>query len=481
MNQKSFHKVIFKNTRLFGASQIVTMMARLFSNKIAAIFLGPTGIGIIGLLGNILGLIYSITNLGIASSSVREIALEDQESNKLKSGRTLQIVYKWTFATGILGLVAIVVFSKQITQIIFDDYSKQWWIIALGAYFIFTSVANIRLAVLQAKKSINLIVKYNIVNAILSSVITVVGYYYFGLEAIIPVIITTALFALLLSLYFTRHVEVLRKPISIKHVFKEGLPLVKLGLLLSVSAIFGQLCFYIIRWYLKTYYSFEVLGVYQVSNTILVGYLGMVFATMSNDFYPRLCNYENNKTYFDDLINDQTEFALLIVVPAVMLLYLVAPFLIGLLYTAEFLSVLSILKVGLFGIILKAIVWPIGFISLIKGHKRLFLTQNLLGDAVNVVASLVLFYYLGLLGLGIAMVIMFLVSGVYNYYVARVYYNFKFRKKTLRIIIISILLSLGAMLAILWTDFKNFNYLIIILFIISVSYSFISLKKSLLQ
>jgi O-antigen/teichoic acid export membrane protein len=207
----------------------------------------------------------------------------------------------------------------------------------------------------------------------------------------------------------------------------------------------------------------------------------MVCATMSNDFYPRLCNYENNKTYFDDLINDQTEFALLIVVPAVMLLYLVAPFLIGLLYTAEFLSVLSILKVGLFGIILKAIVWPIGFISLIKGHKRLFLTQNLLGDAVNVVASLVLFYYLGLLGLGIAMVIMFLVSGVYNYYVARVYYNFKFRKKTLRIIIISILLSLGAMLAILWTDFKNFNYLIIILFIISVSYSFISLKKSLLQ
>ena len=93
MNQKSFHKVIFKNTRLFGASQIVTMIARLFSNKIAAIFLGPTGIGIIGLLGNILGLIYSITNLGIASSSVREIALEDQESNKLKSGRTLQIVY----------------------------------------------------------------------------------------------------------------------------------------------------------------------------------------------------------------------------------------------------------------------------------------------------------------------------------------------------------------------------------------------------
>lgn len=481
MNQKSFHSIIFKSTGLFGISQLIKIIVRVVTNKVAALFLGPTGIGIIGLLENILALILGFTNFGIASSSVREIALvtDDADTENLKEQRLLKIIYKWALGTGILGLLVTVIFAKAISQEVFNTTSNYYLVLFLSLYFIFTSISTIRLAVLQAKKRISTIVKYNIITAVFSSIIAVLGYYSMGIEAIIPVLVFTSFIGFLTSLYFTRHIRILQEPIFIKQVFNEGLPMVKLGLLLSVSVIFGQICFYIIRWFLKENYSFETLGFYQVSNTILIGYLGLVFTAMATDFYPRLCNYENEIKQFNKLINDQTEVALLLVVPAIIFLYLIAPYLIVFLYSEDFLQVLPILKIGLFAIILKAIVWPTGFITLVKGNKLLYLKQSLLGDGVNVIASIILFYYFGLIGLGIAMVTMFLVSGIYNYYIAVKYYNFEYRKETLQIILFSLLIGVIVCISVMFLGFSVFNPITILCLLFSVIYSVKKLKEKL--
>lgn len=479
MSQNSFHKIIFKNTSLFGVSQAVKIVTRIVTNKVAAIFIGPAGIGVIGILENIISLIQGFTNFGIAQSSVREIALisDNEKVNKAKEGWLLKIIYHWAIATGVLGALVALIFSNYISSEVFIDTSFNVWVLLLSLYFIFSSIASIRLAVLQAKKKVEVIVKFHIVTAVFISILSTVFYYLFGVNGIIPVLLCSSFIQFLYSLYLTKHIKISSKNIKFKQILNEGLPMAKMGMLLSVSVIFGQICFYIIRWFLKENYSFDTLGIYQVSNTFLVGYLGLVFAAMSNDFYPRLCNYENDKANFNTLVNDQTELALFIVVPAVMGLYTIAPFLIKILYTKAFLDVLLILKIGLVAVILKAIVWPIGYIALIKGNKSLYLKQNLLGDGVNVLASLFFFYYFGYLGLGLAMLSMFIVSGFYNYYVAVKLYDFKFRKNTLKVIGFSILIGGIAVVSISYTGFIKFNYPFIILTIITVFYSFNHLKK----
>lgn len=481
MQEKNFYKAIVKNTGLFGISQLIKVFVRIFSNKVAAIFLGPIGIGILGLLENVLQLISSTTSFGIPESSVREIAILEQANDTRKSKRLVKIIYKWAMASGFVGLIICTLFSSRINAVVFENEISQVWIILLSLYFLFSSITNIRMAVLKAKRKTILIVKYNICSAITSASIAAIGYYFLRISGVIPVVLLMALFNFLLSLYFTKEEKVSNGALSLKQVYNEGLPMAKLGVLLSVSVIFGQLCFYIIRLFLKSNYSFEVLGIYQVSNTVLVGYLGMVFSAMTNDFYPRLCNYENDKSNFNNLINDQTEFALLIVVPSILLLYLIAPKLIELFYSREFLDVLSVLKVGLIAVVLKSIIWPIGFIPLVKGEKRIFLIQNLIGDTAYLFASIGFFYYFGLLGLGLAMVFMFIVSGLYNYYVAIQFYNIKFRKKTVNVIFISMLISVLAMVIVLSSGFTTFNYKILALLLISIFYSLSRLKKSIYQ
>ena len=204
--------------------------------------------------------------------------------------------------------------------------------------------------------------------------------------------------------FYTRSNNISPIKISLEQVFFEGLPMVKLGLILSIGALINQIAYYIIRVFLKDFMSLEALGIFQVSQTILIGYLSLIFVVMSNSFYPQLCNLESDKSTFEKYINQQTQLALFLVVPMVLGMYLFAPQIVAILYSMEFLDVLLVLKIALFGLILKTIAWPIGFISLVKGNRKLFFKQNLLSDFINVISSVLLTYYFGLIGLGTAFV-----------------------------------------------------------------------------
>src|SRR5690606_28354422 len=225
--------------------------------------------------------------------------------------RLLKVIYHWSIITGILGFLVAIIFSNYINKEVFENDNHLVWVLVLSIYFIFSAITSIRLSVLQAKKQVSKIVLFHIVSAVITAILAITLYYFFQKEGIIPVFIFSAFFQFIFSLYLTRDINISTDKIKFKEVVNEGLPMIKLGVLLSLSAIFGQICFYIIRWFLKEKYSFDTLGIYQVSNTILVGYLGLVFSAMVNDYYPRLCNYENDSKRLNDLVNDQTEIALL--------------------------------------------------------------------------------------------------------------------------------------------------------------------------
>ena len=478
MSQQSFHRTIFKNTGLFGFSQVLRIVMRLITNKVAAIFIGAAGIGLIGLIENILNLIKGITDLGIPSSSVREVAIistKNEEDEKEK--RLLQILYKWSWISGIIGVLITLLFSKKISISVFENDNFRIEIIFLSLYFLFSSVASIRLSVLRGKKKVTTIVLHQIILVVISTFIAIPFYYYFGIRGIIPVFVATSFANFLLSLFFTRRIKVSNSKLTFSEFLNELLPVFKLGMLLSINVVFGQICFYIIRWFLKESDSIDVLGIYQVSNTFLVSYLGLIFAAMANDYYPRLCNYEKNEEKFNNLINDQTELALLLVVPSILILYLVIPYIIPILYTAEFILVLKILHIGLFSVVLKAIIWPIGYISLVKNDKLMYFKQNVIGDFMNVILSVLLFHYLNLKGLGIALVIMFVISGFYTFYGVNTKYKFKYRKDTQQVLLVSIVLGILAILSISFNDFSIKNPFLIITMLVSVIYSGIHLKK----
>jgi O-antigen/teichoic acid export membrane protein len=158
-------------------------------------------------------------------------------------------------------------------------------------------------------------------------------------------------------------------------------------------------------------------------------------------------------------------------------MYLAAPFLIKLLYTAEFLNSFLILKIALFSVIIKAIVFPIGYIVLVKGNKKLFFKQALLGDILNLVFSIAFYHFFGLFGLGLATFLNMIVFGVYIYNMVNKHYEFHFFASVKKLILINS--SIGIIAVIVIYSFQQFYIygIIALLFVISLFYSLKELNK----
>jgi O-antigen/teichoic acid export membrane protein len=318
----------------------------------------------------------------------------------------------------------------------------------------------------------------NIVSSILITLTTVLIYYYYKFEGIVPVILVSSAIHMGVNIYFTRTFYANQVRFDFSEIIKKSLPILKLGFLLSINVIFGHICTFLIKLYLNgNGATSQILGFYEVSTVVLISYVGMIFSSMSIDFYPRLTSISQDNWNVKELVNNQLEIGLLLVTPAIVLLYLIAPFVIQMLYTKEFLPVILIFKSALFAVVIKAVIWPLGFIILAKGDKKQYFKQELIGDFLNVSLTILLYHLFGLIGIGLAMVVNFSFYGFYVYSIVYKKYNFSFRKDTSKIIVFSFCCGLICCVSNFWIDEFYFRIIVGGIFVVSVIYSYINLDK----
>lgn len=478
-NTVNSHKEIIKATGVFGFAQILKMIVSVIGTKFVAIFLGPVGIGTVGLLNNTIGIIGSVTNFGLNITGVREVGSAYTDSDEKKFSERLTVLYRWFLIVGLFGGILTILCSKLLSKWTFGKEENYFWFVILSVNFILLSISSGRYAVLQGLRKIRLIAVSNVLSSVSITLVTVPIYFFFKLNGIIPVILLSSLISLLFNLYFTRNIKPKAVRISLSETIKRGKPLLKVGFLLSINVIFGQICNYIIKLYLNgNGATSEVLGFYEVSSVVLLTYVGLVFNAMGTDFYPRLIAIQSDDIKVNQIVNDQIEVGLLIVTPLISVLYLFSPFLIEILYTKSFLDVTLIFKGALFAVIIKTIIWPLAFIVLAKGQNKLYFKQELLGDFLNIAITIVFYRLFGLVGIGLASFLNFTISGVYIYLIVNKNFNFCIRKDTLKILLVSLFIGLLNCLVVFFMDSPLTTYLILgLLSCLSIFYSYKELDK----
>jgi O-antigen/teichoic acid export membrane protein len=472
------HKTILKSTGVFGMMQIMKMFISIVGSKFVAVFLGPVGIGTVGLLNNTLMILTSISSFGITTTSVREIAIADKDTDKIKLKETIYIIQRITFAIGLFGAFIAILFSSLLSRWTFGSTNYYHWFILLSINFLITSYTSACVAILQGKRMLKIIAVSNVVSSIVITLTTVLIYYFYRFEGIVPVILVSSAIHMGVNIYFTRSFKTTGIHFNFSEIYQKSLPILKLGLLLSINVIFGHICTFLIKVYLNgNGATTQILGFYEVSTVVLISYVGMIFSSMSIDFYPRLTSINQDNLSVKELVNNQLEIGLLIITPAIILLYLIAPFVIQLLYTKEFLPVVLIFKAALFSIIIKAIIWPLGFIILAKGNKKQYFKQELVGDFLNVSLTILLYHSFGLIGIGVATVINFSLYGFYVYSIVHKKYDFSFRRDTSKIIIFSICCGVVCCVSNFCIDEFYFRIIAGGIFSVSIGYSYFTLDK----
>lgn len=476
--KENSHKTILKATGIFGFAQVMKMIVGIIGSKFVAIFLGPIGIGTLGLLNNTISIIGSLTSFGLGITSVREVTLANSEKDENKFSERISVLQKLAIIIGFFGAIITLVFSKLLSIWTFGTPDYYYWFVLLSVNFIISSITTVRFSIMQGLRMVKSIAFSNVISSIFITVFSLPIYYFFKFNGIVVVILLSSLISLLVNFFFTRKVRILPSELSFLESIKNGIPLLKMGFLLSLNIIFGQICSYIIKIYLNgNGSSVEILGLFEVSSVILISYVGLVFSAMGTDFYPRLTSIQNNNLKVKELVNDQIEIGLLLITPAITFLYLVAPFLIQLLYTKAFLGVILILKAALFAVIIKAIIWPLGFIILAKGETKLYFKQEIISDLFLLISTIVLYHFFGLVGIGIASFVQFSGYAFYILPVLKRKFEFNIRKETYKIIWISIAIGLLNCLMVFFLEYPFAHYPIVLIFLFSVAYSYKELDK----
>jgi O-antigen/teichoic acid export membrane protein len=474
---KTSHQSILKATGVFGFLHVFKLMISVVSSKFVAIFLGPAGIGLLSLFTNAIGLIAAFTNFEFLKTGTREIALNSLDTNT-KLTKAIQNLNRLAIVIGVFGALITLLFSKYLSQFTFGNSDKQNWFYYLGFYFIIVAYSNARMAILQGVNQIKKLAWCNIIIAFFTAIGTIIIYFFLRIEGIVWVVLYASFVTLLVTIYFTKQYSFKFNFSNFKDFYNESSPVVKLGFIMSANLILGQISFFIIRTYLNDDgNSFNILGFYEVNTVIIVNYLGLIFNAMSYDFYPKLTAISSDNKKVKELVNSQMEIAILLVTPAIVFLYIFAPLLIRLLYTKEFLATFTILKLALFSVILKAILMPLGYLILAKGDKKQYFKQELFSDFLNVVLTIVLYKYFGLLGIGLAFIINYILYGLYIYKVVKDKYEFTYYKSNINLIVVNMLIGVISIIIIFSTATYWTYILLSVVFIFSVYYSFTELNK----
>jgi len=80
---------ILNSSVLIGGSSLLTNLAAILRNKFVAVFLGPAGIGLMGLLGSMTSMVGTLAGLGVTTSGVREIAEASGAGDHVRVARTV--------------------------------------------------------------------------------------------------------------------------------------------------------------------------------------------------------------------------------------------------------------------------------------------------------------------------------------------------------------------------------------------------------
>ncbi len=431
-----------KATSIFGGVQVFNILIQLIRSKVIAVLLGPAGLGISALFTTSVGLISGLSNFGLGISAVKDISAAQATGYRARIAIVVTVSRRLVWLTGLLGSFIAFFGAPFLSATTFgnDDYiiAFRW----LALVLLFNQLASGENALLQGMRQIKYMATANVLGSLFGLLISIPLYYFYEIDGIVPSMIISSFFSIIISLYFTRRLKIKPVEISIKETGSEGLAMLKLGFFLSLSGLVTVGVSYLIRIFIGNTGSIGDVGLYSAGFAIVGSYAGIVLSAMGTDYFPRLAALSTEYKKANVLINQQAEMALLILGPILCVFLVFAKWVVLLLYSAAFLPIIGMVQWSLLAMYFKAVSWAIAYLFIAKGNSKIYFWNELFSNFYLVVLSLAGYRFYRLTGLGLAIFTGYVLYLVQVYILARKLSQFALEKDFLKLFLFQFILGL---------------------------------------
>lgn len=370
-NQNDY-KSMAKSSGIIAFVQLFQMSFSLLRNKLVAVLIGANGFGIWSLLHTLLELATSFSTFGLDQGGVREIA-----KNSSSKDATEKCIFSFRIAILFMSIIfglLLFIFSNEISNYIFKSSEFSKYIKIISVTVVLYGISKGGYAILNGLRALKYLAISQIISSVVGSIGAIVIIYFFrekGIPYALSIVFLIA--AIITSLYVYKLKIQFRIPTTTE--FKLYLKkLLYLGLGFTIAGLASTIMTMMSRSFLNTYYDLNAVGIYQASWTISNLYIGIILTAMGIDFMPRLSKVSSDNDKMNLMINQQIQFGIVIASVGITLILLLSPFLLRILYSAEFVSGVSIIRWQILGVALRIIAFPFGYSIMAKNKPIQYAT-----------------------------------------------------------------------------------------------------------
>ena len=406
-------KVFFYNSFV----SIIKLFFSLITNKLIAIYLGPSGLSVLGQFSNFVGFTSFFARLGIGNGVTSTIAHANTQELKMD---VIKTSFSMTFFSSILISTLIILFSGLIIEILFS-HSYFYSILIIYSFSLFFYTINaISYASLNGLKQYKFNMRLNLLTSVfglLTTATLVIFWKIYG--AIVSIIITeiiTSIFALFflkknIKFNFKRILKSIFSYIWLNIINKKELimRLLKYSVMSFVALFSDTGCQLIMRTYLINEISYFDAGLWQALINISDSYLNIITVTLSLYYLPKLAEITDKYLIRNEIFNS-LKIILFIVVIIDLLIITIKDTLIVVLFSNDFSSIGDLIYFQLVGDLFRIISWMLTYILIAKAFTAKYIIAEIFSVLVYLMISFVLIKSLGLKGITLAYIFRYLFS-----------------------------------------------------------------------
>lgn len=388
---------ILKVMFLASVSTGVKIISGLIINKCISLFVGPSGLAIIGQFQNASGIIQIFSSAGLSNGVVKYTAENTNRTSLWGSA------FRITLFSSIFSSVILVFFSSHLSKYFLGVGDYAYVFVVFGCTISLFSINQLLLSIINGLKKTRLYISLNVIQSVYSLIFTVLLIYFFKLDGALIAMVTNqsvVFFILVFMLRRDKDILILKffslpaDSIYVKKLFQYSLMAIVSAVCLPVSSLF-------IRNYIATQFSWEFAGYWQATNYISSMYLLVVSTVLTIYYLPRLSSALDKADMYKELKSNA-----LVLLPVTLLIafiiFLLRDWVVDILFSENFRGMLVLLEYQLLGDFVKVSACLLSYFMLAKAMTKIFILTEVF-SAINITwLSILLCKYYGFVGLSYA-------------------------------------------------------------------------------
>lgn len=377
---------LFKVTSLNSISIFIKILVGFVTSKVIAIFVGPSGMALVGNLRNFMSSLEAFSTLGFENGVVKYVS--ENKSDEAKLRITLSTVFFSVLVSCLIVSVSLFTFSEYFNAKIFGHLQYGYLIKSLILILPFY-IGNIFLvAIINGLGKYRKVILINILGSLLGLFVTVILITQFQVSgALFSIVITPSLLFFVSFYFINKELKIL------KFISKNEVKFVALKnfssftIMALVSSVFGPLVLLSIRNHVIGSLGIDAAGYWEGLNRISSYYFLFITSILGIYFLPKLSNSKSVRET-NSLIISYFKTVLPIFVSGLIVIFIFKDVIIQLLFTKDFSPMSTLFFWQIVGDILKAASYILAFQFYAKKMTKAFVLFEIASLAVLYFSSI---------------------------------------------------------------------------------------------